>query len=93
MDIRKERSRWLKMNPLGYLPVWQREKVWYCQRSEQWTRAHWKKLEPKGHVHHILPVADGGGACGPENLIYLCTDCHKAQHRMTHHETTEICNE
>ena len=32
-------------------------------------------------VHHIIPVKDGGGLCGPENLITLCGICHGIAHR------------
>ena len=27
---------------------------------------------------HIVPVAEGGGSCGLDNLRTLCTGCHKA---------------
>jgi hypothetical protein len=26
---------------------------------------------------HIIPVKDGGGQCGLENIRTLCIDCHK----------------
>ena len=32
------------------------------------------------HVHHIIPVASGGGD-EPSNLITLCIDCHLKRHR------------
>ena len=28
---------------------------------------------------HIIPVAEGGGCCGLENLRTLCRDCHEAE--------------
>lgn len=30
-------------------------------------------------IDHIVPVAEGGGGCGLENLQTLCTACHKAK--------------
>lgn len=27
-------------------------------------------------VDHIIPVCEGGGFCGPENLRLLCESCH-----------------
>jgi 5-methylcytosine-specific restriction endonuclease McrA len=30
---------------------------------------------------HIVPVVEGGGACGLENLRTLCTPCHKEETR------------
>lgn len=32
-------------------------------------------------VHHIKPVADGGGD-EPENLVALCHKCHMKRHRL-----------
>jgi 5-methylcytosine-specific restriction endonuclease McrA len=28
-------------------------------------------------MDHIVPVVEGGGACGLENLRTLCKPCHK----------------
>jgi len=30
------------------------------------------------HADHIIPVKDGGGLCGVENIRTLCISCHKA---------------
>lgn len=30
-------------------------------------------------IDHIVPVAEGGGACGPENLRALCLKCHRGE--------------
>jgi 5-methylcytosine-specific restriction endonuclease McrA len=30
-------------------------------------------------VDHILPVCEGGGLCGLDNLRLLCGTCHKAE--------------
>ena len=43
-----------------------------CQRKEH------KKL--RHEVHHIKPVSQGG-SWEQENLVLLCTECHRAIHR------------
>lgn len=47
------------------------------------------KIEMKGkhsalvkhlwEMDHIVPVVDGGGGCGLDNLRTLCTNCHKQE--------------
>lgn len=39
-----------------------------------WRDAIW-------HMDHIVPVVEGGGACGLENLRTLCLRCHKKDTR------------
>lgn len=34
---------------------------------------------PDGHVHHILPVSQGGGS-SEDNLQFLCKSCHAMHH-------------
>lgn len=36
---------------------------------------------PIMHLHHVLPVADGGDGL-PDNLIALCPNCHSAIHQI-----------
>ena len=71
MDMLIEQNRWLAMDP-----SW-RPGRYMDLPSPDWTDYRWRKLEPKAHIHHVLPVRKGGGCCGPENLQYLCVDCHK----------------
>ena len=33
---------------------------------------------------HIVPVSEGGGACGLENFRTLCLPCHKAETKKLH---------
>jgi 5-methylcytosine-specific restriction endonuclease McrA len=33
-------------------------------------------------VDHIIPVCEGGGLCGADNLRLLCCDCHKKQTKL-----------
>lgn len=35
-----------------------------------WGRGEWREVD------HIVPVAQGGGLCGPDNLRLLCGVCH-----------------
>ena len=39
----------------------------------------------KLHVHHILPVSEGGGD-EPENLMTLCVECHREIHRKYYND-------
>lgn len=39
--------------------------------------AHWRSR--LWDVDHIVPVAEGGGSCGLENLRTLCMPCHCAE--------------
>ena len=57
--------RW--MVRLGMEPLYQ---AWFVEGR---TRAVWE-------VHHIKRVAEGGGACGLENLKTLCWACHQRAH-------------
>ena len=42
------------------------------------TRLNWGiKLSP-WDMDHIVPVVEGGGACGLENLRTLCKPCHRS---------------
>lgn len=38
-----------------------------------------------GHIHHIIPISQGGHRFNPANLQLLCVDCH---HRV-HHEMSK----
>ena len=40
-----------------------------------------RKKERIPHVHHILPIRIGG-LSSPENLITLCSFCHRKVHRL-----------
>lgn len=57
------------------------------RRVEAWLRALRVAGWPKGFadrmtlwdMDHIVPVAEGGGSCGMENLRTLCMRCHRTQ--------------
>jgi 5-methylcytosine-specific restriction endonuclease McrA len=52
--------------------------------ADQMKQACWTIVQygaPRGSLwqaDHIVPVAEGGGECGLDNLRTLCTPCHKA---------------
>lgn len=64
-------------------PEWERVKERAKKRDQYRCQhcgvheAYYRKVDL--HVHHILPVKDGGGN-GLENLITLCKTCHDQVH-------------
>ncbi|RLI76271.1 hypothetical protein DRP04_12795 [Archaeoglobales archaeon] len=40
-----------------------------------------KDIRWDGEVHHITPISMGGQPLDPNNLVPLCKDCHKREHR------------
>lgn len=58
--------------------------------EQQRQRMVWFGIKPSSHVptlweaDHILPVAEGGGACGLENYRTLCLWHHKAATAKLH---------
>ena len=38
-----------------------------------------REIIPDLHAHHIVPISEGGSNT-LENLITLCSDCHKERH-------------
>jgi len=45
-------------------------------RQEGWRQ---RKAALRWEVDHIVPVGDGGGGCGLDNLQTLCVPCHRAK--------------
>ena len=43
----------------------------------------------KWAADHILPVVEGGGECGMENIRTLCNDCHKIETTALRKRMTE----
>ena len=60
--------------------------------SRTWLRVRRRILDRDGYrcrecgkpgrleVHHRVPLARGGAALDPDNLLTLCACCHKRQH-------------
>ena len=66
---------------------WHRKPRNYTDHSRAWDRfirdngfAGWD-TGAIWHMDHIVPVVEGGGACGLENLRTLCICCHKKETR------------
>lgn len=52
---------------------------WKCVTcGEEWKSPKpWEKKNLE--VDHIIPVVEGGGSCGIDNLRLLCSKCHKGE--------------
>lgn len=70
----------IRSNP-GYarLQVWKRDKgvCAICKKA----CASISKSGTEWQADHIVPVVEGGGSCGLENLRTLCTSCHAEETR------------
>lgn len=54
-----------------------------CRRCRTQCRTHQRvpggKIQSRDwEMDHIVPVVEGGGSCGLENLRTLCVPCHRA---------------
>jgi 5-methylcytosine-specific restriction protein A len=52
----------------GLVPLWR----------ELGFHGHWGQCGDRWQCDHIVPVVEGGGGCGLDNLRTLCSPCHKA---------------
>ena len=65
------------------------KEIRYLNSAYWWGRDSviWKFLSENNftgnrswEIHHVIPVEEGGGCCGLENLITLCWRCHLNRH-------------
>lgn len=54
-----------------------RERYWERYPHEHGRRADEDPGGECGQADHIIPVVEGGGECGLDNLRTLCTECHR----------------
>lgn len=73
----------LRTNP-GYLreATWKRDKgvcadCGIATVPEPRKRMPWRGTGHLWHADHIVPVIEGGGECGLENIRTLCRECHR----------------
>lgn len=52
------------------------QRIWLYHRVQVRAVAH-----DQWELDHAIPVCEGGGCCGPENLRVLCRACHTAATR------------
>lgn len=77
LDPRPTRMAHRLIARMGFKPP-SEKRPWAWQDEGFWWQAD-----------HIVPVAEGGGACGLENLQTLCTPCHKAKTAAQAREAAE----
>ena len=41
--------------------------------------SHWRLTRRLWEMDHIVPVVEGGGSCGLDNLRTLCVACHRKE--------------
>src|SRR5258708_3781156 len=55
-----------------------------AMKRDNWTCQKCKTTSDSLEVDHIIPVSEGGGACGLDNLRSLCKLCHLEETRALH---------
>lgn len=70
VDAAKERRRWRRVERRCGDPTLHLRERW-----PSYERTWWE-------ADHIIAVAEGGGACGLENLQTLCYRCHRVKTRL-----------
>lgn len=56
-----------------------------CERCGTTRQESYERHGEDLHVHHIVPVPDGGETFEHDNLAVLCRDCHEETH--DHHDS------
>lgn len=46
-------------------------------RTSSFFKPTWGRSLSRWHMDHIVPVVEGGGSCGLDNLRTLCVACHR----------------
>lgn len=62
-------------------------RLWFREWREWFFDATGIAVGSHGHLweaDHILPVSEGGGSCGLENIQTLCIGCHREDTRKLH---------
>lgn len=54
-------------------------------RLKRYAKQHGIGPDSPYQIDHIIPVIEGGGLCGPENLRTLCIPCHKLETKQLTH--------
>ena len=56
------------------------------------SRKIWKQKHGGGlwDADHIIPVKEGGGQCGLENIRTLCIKCHKTETKKLAQKSKDI---
>lgn len=78
----ERRARWSSANILfeGSLPSDRHLEKFAAKCAEVSLPLHLRNLDRRlWEADHIVPVIEGGGDCGPENLRTLCWACHRSE--------------
>jgi hypothetical protein len=60
--------------------LWKRGHMPYvCQRTYRWLLGIPVGVSALWDCDHVVPVVEGGGSCGLDNLRTLCWRCHKGE--------------
>lgn len=80
---------WILKKQILLAYVTELERIGFRCNREQYLRPGSRRLKSLWEADHILSVVEGGGETGLENLMTLCSRCHREKTNELKHRLRE----